>query len=130
MATIAAKQTRYKWYRYTDDSGGHFAVKEETTWGDNADSGLAAFNAADPVWRKGGRWSPRSITLQDATTGRTITRTVGTVTATAWTTAGYTLDVNVIGLEDAVTYTKLKNKGESKRPVGAVYNAPQPEEAA
>lgn len=122
----AANATDFKWYRYTADDGSFWAVKVDKTWGDDADSGLGAFNAADPAISRGGGFQPRTITLQDAVSTRTTQRVVGTTTATAWTTSGFTQTVPVRGQDGTVTLTKIANNGEKIRRPRAIVSKPEP----
>src|SRR5258708_39165038 len=73
----------FAYFRYTADDGSHWSVKCDTDWGANAQSGLAAFNAADPLWPSSGRYRARKCLLQDATSTRKTSRVLGTAAATA-----------------------------------------------
>lgn len=116
----------YKWYRYTADDGTFFAVKVDKTWGDDGDSGLGAYNVADPAITRGRGFQPRGIVLQDTVTGRTTFRVVGTATATAWTTSGFTQTVPVRGAGGTLTMTKIQNVGEKIRRPRTIINKAEP----
>lgn len=116
----------FKWYRYTADDGTFWAVKCDKTWGDDADSGLSAYNAADPAVPRGGGFRPRTITLQDAVSSRMTQRVVGTDSATAWTTSGFTQTVPVRGAGGALTLTKIANNGERIRRPRTIVSKPEP----
>lgn len=110
-----SNMTDFKWYRYTDDDGNFWSVKADKTWGDNAESGLAAFNDADPVFIKSRAHHPRYIELIEPATGRTTTRVVGTLAADAWSEAGYTLAIPVRGLATTVTFNRARKVREAIR---------------
>jgi hypothetical protein len=121
-----AEAVDFKWYRYTADDGSFFALKVDKTWGDDADSGFAAFNAADPAITPNPSFRPRTITMQDLVSGRVTRLPVGTTTATAWTTSGYTTDRPVRGGAGTVEYTKIANNGERIRRPRTIINKPEP----
>jgi len=116
----------FKWYRYTCDDGTFRAVKCDKTWGDDADSGLGAFNAADSAQSPGSGFQPRSVTLQDPVSSRVTRRIAGTLTAAAWTTPGFTQTVGVRGAAGALTLTKIANNGEKMRRPRAIVSKPEP----
>ena len=122
----AANAVDFRWYRYTRDDGGFFAVKVDRTWGDDADAGFGAFNTADAAPTPGPSFQPRTVTLQDTVTGRITRRVVGATTATAWTTAGFTQTVPVRGQDGTVTMTKIQNNGEHIRRPRAITNKSEP----
>lgn len=116
----------YKYYQYTDDTGGTWSVKQDKTWGDDADAGFSAADTSDPTMVASPSLRPRSITLQDLVSGRKTTRVVGDVTATAWTTAGYTTTINFRGLAAAVVATKIDQRGEHIRRSRTINSMPEP----
>lgn len=116
----------FQWYRYTDDNGNFWAVKVDKTWGDDADSGLDPFNAADPAITRGRGFQPRGIILQDLVSTRTTFRVVGATDATAWTTPGFTQTVPVRGASGTLTLTKIQNVGEKIRRPRAIANKAEP----
>jgi hypothetical protein len=121
-----AEAVDFKWYRYEADDGTFYALKVDKTWGDDADSGFAAFNAADAAVTPGPGFRPRSVTLQDLVSGRTTRRYVGAPDATAWTTSGFTQAVPVRGGAGTVTLTKIGNNGERIRRPRTIINKPEP----
>lgn len=121
-----AEAVDFKWYRYEADDGTFFAVKVDKTWGDDADAGFAAYNAADPAISPGRGFKPRTITLQDPVSTRTTTRVVGAPDAAAWTTSGFTQAVPVRGGAGTVTLTKIANNGEKIRRARAILSKPEP----
>lgn len=117
----------FKWYRYVSNDGRNFAVKVDKTWGDDGDSGLAAFNTADPVLEvSGARSRPRKVVLVDLLTGRTIERVVGTVAAFNAITGSFTLDVNEPGLAGVVTYSYKAKRDERIAGPGNIVSKPEP----
>lgn len=102
MAT--AEQIRFAYFRYTANDGSFWAVKADADWGALASSGLAAFNAADPLWPSGARYRLRKCILVDPTTGLKTTRPTGTVAATA-NTPGTVINSVVRGSAGTVAYT-------------------------
>lgn len=116
----------YKWYQYLDDEGGTWAIKQDKTWGDDADAGFSAYDTADPPMTKSPSLRPRAILLQDPTSARITSRVCGSPTATAWTTAGYTTTINFRGLAAGVVATKIDKRGEHIRRARSIYNKPEP----
>ena len=66
----------FKYYKYTDDAAVTWSVIVDKLWGDNADSGFAAFDASDPVMVVSPSLRPRRIFLQDPVTGRKTSRSM------------------------------------------------------
>jgi len=120
----------WKWYQYEDDDGGNWSVRVDKTWGDDADSGLAAFDTADPVLNVSGKRShPRFVILIDLLTGRTKRKVVGTPAAMAAITGSFTQTFKEPGLAGNVTYSfKAKVKERIQTP-GGIYNMPEPSTA-
>lgn len=116
----------FQYYKYVDDAGDDWSVKVDKLWGDNADSGFAAFDAADPVLVPSPAQRPRMIFLQDPVTGRKTSRIVGTTAATAWTTAGYASTQVFRGLAGTVAVTKYGQRGEHIRRARAIINPAEP----
>lgn len=121
-----AEAVDFKWYRYTADDGTFWAIKVDKTWGDDADSGLGAFNAADPAVTPHPGFRPRTVTLMDLVSSRVTQRIVGTTTALAWTTSGYAQAVPVRGGAGTVTLTKIRNNGEQIRRPRTIVSKPEP----
>ena len=121
-----AEAVDFKWYRYEADDGSFYAVKVDKTWGDDADSGFTAYNAADPAPSPGHGFTPRTITLQDTVSGRMTRRVVGAPDAAAWTTSGFTQAVPVRGGAGTVTLTKIANNGEKIRRPRTIISKPEP----
>ena len=106
-----AVQRNFQWYRYTDDSARHWAIRADQDNGNNASFGMAAFNAADQPWGpQSRRHHPRKVVYADPATFRTVTVIVGTPAAFAAVPA--TLDVTVPGDSVAVTYDLAAKIGE------------------
>lgn len=116
----------FKYYQYVDDAGGTWGIKQDKTWGDDADAGFGASDPADPVMVAAPSLRPREILLQDLVSGRKTTRVVGDVTAAAWTTAGYTTTINFRGLAAGVLATKISQRGEHIRRPRTINNMPEP----
>ncbi len=111
MVDVPATQKNFKWYRYVDDSGRNWGIRVDSIWGDNVNSGLAAFNVADPPFGpQSRRHRPRVATYTDPTTFRTTECIVGTQAALAALPA--TLAVIVPGETAAVTYNLTGTRGE------------------
>lgn len=108
----------FEWFRYTANDATHFAVKCDKDWGANADSGLATYNAADPVWVASPRNRLRKVALQDTVSGRRTQRVAGTATA-ACLTPGATVTTVARGAGGTYTLTSLGEIPE-KRPKTAV----------
>lgn len=121
-----AEAVDFKWYRYEADDGTFWAIKVDKTWGDDADAGFAAYNAADPAVSPHPGFQPRAIILQDPVSTRTTRRIVGAPDATAWTTSGFTQAVPVRGGAGTVTLTKIQNVGEKIRRPRAIVSKPEP----
>lgn len=121
-----AEAVDFKWYRYVADDGSNIALKTDKTWGDDADSGFTAFNAADPAITPGPSFRPRAIQMQDLVSGRVTKWPVGSATATAWTTSGYTQTRPVRGGAGTVTFTKIGNIGERIRRPRTIVSKPEP----
>jgi hypothetical protein len=115
----------FKWYRYTDDEGNHWSVKVDKSWGDDAGSGLAAFNAADPPFPRSGRYRPRQVVLQDLVSARRTLRVLGT-TAAAYGVRGATVLSPVRGASGTVTLTSQGILGERFPRTGAIISKPEP----
>lgn len=116
----------FKYYQYTADDGSTWSVKVDKTWGDDADAGFGAADAADPVMVNSPALRPRTIQLQDPTSARQTSRVVGSLTADAWTTAGYTTTVNFRGLATGVTAEKIGQRGEHIRRKRTIVSKPEP----
>lgn len=96
-------QPNRSWFQYTDDRARTWAIQADTTWGANADSGLAAFDSADPPFGPQSRTHHvRKVIYRDPTTFRTRVLPVGTPAAFAALPA--TLDAVIHGSATAVTY--------------------------
>lgn len=116
----------YKWYRYTLNDGTFRSVKVDKTWGDDADSGFAAFNKADPVLRCTGSEHPRYVMMQDPATGRKKRLYCGTKTATAFTDPAFTQTTTYRGLAGAVTLEAIYVRDEIIRRPRAIISAAEP----
>jgi len=123
---MTADAVDFKYYQYTDDEGGTWSVKQDTTWGDNAAAGFSAASATDAVMVKAPSLRPRMIYFQDPTSARITTRVAGSPTATAWTTPGYTTTVKFRGLASGVVCTKIDKRGEHIRRKRTIYPKPEP----
>ena len=119
----------YKWYQYTCDDGTFRSVKVDKTWGDDADSGFGAFDAADPVLYVSTFEHPRFVMMQDPATGRKKKLYCGTNTATAFTTPGFTQTTNYRGLAGTVTLSAIYTRGEVLRRPKAIINMAEPSTA-
>lgn len=116
----------YKYYQYEDSFGNFWSIKQDKSWGDNADAGFQAAQKADPVMVKSPSLRPRMIYLQDPTSGRVTTRVVATTTATAWSNPSYTTTVKFRGLATGVTCEKFDQRDEHIRKPRTIYNKPEP----
>lgn len=110
---VSGQGLEFAWYRYTDNGGGHWAMRVDNAWGTAAANGFAAYNAADNVWPKSKRYRRRAVIGVDSTTGRKTTMPVGSSSATVYA-LGQTFNRYVRGLQTAVTFTVVKLIGENK----------------
>jgi hypothetical protein len=115
----------FGWFRYTDDGGQFWAMKVDKDWGASGQSGLQAFNAADPAWPKSQRYRPRKAILQDLVSGRRTSRVLGTAGAAAGV-AGTTVSGFVRGAGGTVPYTSLGIQAERRPKTGAIISKPEP----
>lgn len=115
----------FAYFRYTADDGSFWAVKVDKDWGANAQSGLAARNAADPVWPSGGRYRTRKCILQDAVSSRRTTRVLGTAAATAGV-AGTAVVTVARGQTGSYTLTSLGLQAEKRPHQAAIVSKPEP----
>lgn len=123
---MPADAVDFEYFQYTDNFGNTWSVKNDKTWGNDADSGLGAYSTADPVMVKSPSLRPRTILLQDPTSARTTTRVVGSTTADAWTTSGYTTTIKFRGLAAGVVVQKIDQRDEHIRKPRAIYSKPEP----
>jgi hypothetical protein len=115
----------FEYFRYTANDGSFWSMKVDKDWGGAATSGLAAFNAADPLWPRSARYQPRRVALQDPVSGRRTTRVAGTTTATCLTPGAI---VTTVARGASGTYS-LTSQGEipEKRPkTAAIVSKPEP----
>jgi hypothetical protein len=115
----------FAYFRYTADDGSHWSVKCDTDWGANAQSGLAAFNAADPLWPSSGRYRARKCLLQDATSTRKTSRVLGTAAATAGVPGTAVVTV-ARGAAGSYTLTSQGIMPERRPHTGTVSHKPEP----
>lgn len=115
----------FRYFRYTANDGTFWSVKADVDWGTNAASGLAAFNAADPVWPHSARYRTRKVILQDLVSGRKTQRILGTSGATAGV-AGATVATVARGAAGTYTLTSLGQQAEKRPHAGTITNHPEP----
>jgi hypothetical protein len=116
-----ASQRNLQWYRYTTDGGINMAIMADQDWGNNASSGLAAFNSADvPFGPQTRTHKTRKAVYRDPTTFRSVIHPVGTATAMAALPA--TLVVPVPGNATSVTYNLAQRRAEHLRIPGPSRN--------
>ena len=116
-------------------------MKVQKSWGDNADSGFLAYGSGgrafgdDPVFpMKVGRNRPRSILCELVATGivqttvgfRKTRARVGSNTAAAWTTNGYTFVSSAKGIAGAVDYQVVGYQDEHIMVAHAITQLPEP----
>lgn len=119
---MAADQKNFKWYQYIDDSGREWAVRADAAWGDNAASGLAAFDPTNaPFGPESARHRTRKVMYRDPSTFRTYTQKVGT--AAAFAAAPATFDVHVPGIVGLITYNLAAKIGEKLQIAQVARNA-------
>lgn len=111
--------------RYTADDGSHWSVKVDSDWAADGSSGLAAFNAADPLWPSGGRYRTRKVLLQDLVSGRKTTRVLGTAAATAGV-PGATVATIARGASGAYTLTSQGIMPERRPHTGTIIHKAEP----
>ena len=95
---------RFAYFRYTANDGSFWSVKADQDYGATANSGLGAFNAADPLWPSSKRWHLRKASFFDPTTGLKTARVAGTAAA-GFLTPGTVYASVVRGSAGTVAYT-------------------------
>lgn len=115
----------YGWFRYTDDQGGHWAVKSDKDWGANAASGLATFNAADVPFPNTGRYRVRRVQLIDPVSTRITRRPLGTLAASAGV-RGATITTAARGATGTYTLTSQGIIGERIPKTGPIASKAEP----
>lgn len=123
---MPADAVDFGYYQYTDNFGNTWSVKVDKTWGANSDADFSAYSTSDPVMVKSPSLRPRTILLQDPTSGRKTSRVVGTTTATAWTSSNYTTTVKFRGLATGVTAQKIDQRDEHIRKPRSIISQPEP----
>ena len=109
-----AENIRFAYFRYTAADGSFWSVKADADYGAAANSGLGAFNAADPLWPTSRRYQVRKVAFFDPTTGLKTSRVLGTAGA-GFGVPG-TVFVSVVrGSAGTINYTSQGIIGE-KRP--------------
>lgn len=115
----------FAYFRYTADDGSFWAVKVDKDWGGLAASGLAARNAADPVWPRSPRYRLRKVILQDSVSSRRTERVLGTGAAAAGV-PGASVATIARGASGAYTLTSLGIVGEKRPHQAAIVSKPEP----
>lgn len=115
----------FGYFRYTDNSGGHWAVKVDLDWGSNAQSGLTAFNAADLAWPRAARYKTRKVLLQDLVSGRKTTRVLGVAGAPAGVRGAIVATV-ARGASGTYSLTSLGVIDEKTPKTGTIAHKPEP----
>lgn len=112
-----------QWYRYVSDAGVNFGIMADQDWGNNAASGLAAFNATDPAFGPQSRMHRvRHAIYRDPATFRIKRLPVGTAAAFAALPA--TLSVPLPGSATPETYNLAVRQPEKMRIPGPSRNLP------
>jgi hypothetical protein len=115
---MAANQTNFQVFTYTDDNGAVWNKRGELDTAVNAIDGSTPLTAGARVFPKATRrYHTRFAVFFDPTTFRTKRIIVYTAAAFAAITGASTLAVNVPGEVAAVTYSLAEKIGE-KQPVG------------
>jgi hypothetical protein len=118
-----ANEPNKQWYRYVSDKGVNFGVMADQDWGNNAASGLTAFNAADPAFGPQSRnHRVRHALYRDPSTFRSKKVPVGTTAALAALPA--TLVVSLPGSVTTETYNLAQIINEKMRIPGPSRNLP------
>jgi hypothetical protein len=120
MAT--ANSMNFGWFRYTDDQGGHWSVRAEAEWGAAGASGLAGYNAADPVFPTGYFYRTRKVLLQDLVSGRKTKRVLGTSAASAGVPGATYASNTARGAGGTLTLTSLGTLPERKPHSGTIIS--------
>jgi hypothetical protein len=103
-----ATNSRRQYFRYTDNQGGHWAVKVDRNWGAGADNGFVAYGGggpafgSDPILERHGRFRPRTAVYFNQTTKTTNRRVFGSATAAALTSQA-DLTYGYMGIAGAAT---------------------------
>jgi len=123
---MAATNTQFGLFTYTDDGGKAWTVRCDKAWGASGDSGLTAFVADQPRFEyKSRRYHPRYAILTDLTTGRSTRKICGTTAAAAWATSPYTHAETEPGLAGTVTYTRTGRYAEHQPQDKSAPNIPE-----
>ena len=115
----------YKWYRYVDDNGANWSIRTDKSWGDAGGSGMAAHNAADPVFPRSHFYRTRKAVLQDAVSGRTTKRVLGASGAAAGV-PGATVTTVARGAGGTYTLTSLGTISERLPHHGTIISKAEP----
>jgi hypothetical protein len=123
MATGAGVDFTYA--QYTADDGTTWSVRVLNEWAADGDSGLGAFDAADPVWPTSPRMKTRKAVLQDLVSGRRTTRIAGTTTADCLT-RGNTTVTFARGAAGSYTLTTIGTQPEKRPGAATITHKPEP----
>src|SRR6266576_1394721 len=118
-----ANEPNRQWFRYVSDGGVNFGIVADQDWGGTGSSGLAAFNAADPLWGpETTQHRTRKAVYPDPATFRTVTHPVGTAAAFAALPA--TIRAPLPGSASPQTYNLARRVPEKMRIPGPSRNLP------
>ena len=116
-----SNERNLQWYRYVSDAGVNFGIVADQDWGNNAASGLSAFNAADPAFGPQSRQHRvRKALYRDPVTFRTVKHPVGT--SAAFTALPTTISVPLPGSVTPETYNLAQRIPEKMRIPGPSRN--------
>lgn len=120
-----ANAVDFVYKRYTDNTGRFWSVKVEQDWGNNAASGLQAYNAADLAWPRAARYRTRKVVLQDLVSGRKTARILGQSGAAAGV-PGAIVDTLARGQLGIYRLTSLGVTDEKQPKTGTIAHKPEP----
>lgn len=123
MATGNAND--YVYAQYTANDASTWTVRVLDEWAADTDSGLGAYDAADPVWPTGPRMQTRKVKLADLVSGRRTTRIAGTPSATCLTLGNTTTTV-ARGASGAYTLTTIGQTAERRPSAGPIIHKANP----
>ena len=116
-----ANEPNKQWFRYVSDGGVNFGIVADQDWGNNAASGLTAFNASDPAFGpQSKQHRTRHAIYVDPATFRTVHHPVGTAAAFAALPA--TISVSLPGSATPQTYNLRQRVPEKMRIPGPSRN--------
>jgi hypothetical protein len=116
---MAEAEKNFAYQTYVDDNGVSWNLRSNTESPAAGVDGHAVGVESQPIFVRTKKQQPRTITYQDATTGRTIRPVFFTSAAYLAVAKGDTVAVPVKGLATTVTYTEIKKNPEKMKSMPA-----------